>query len=78
MEWHTFVKFLAVEKHYGEMHKQHTPIHMAALFDHKDIVKFLTLEMHCDSTSRNANNHTVHLATMKGHLRMLQFLISEL
>ena len=38
-------------------------MHMAVQFGHKDIVKLLSLEMHCDSTSRNANNHTaLHLA----------------
>ena len=37
------------EKHYAEMHEQYTPIYtLAALFGHKDIVKFLTLEMHYD------------------------------
>ena len=77
MEWHTdIVMFLTVEKHYEEMHEQHTPIYTHGSTNwSQNIVNFFILEMHCDSTSRNANNHTaLHLTTKKGHLRMVQFL----
>ena len=43
-----------------------------------EIVKFLTLEMHCDPTSRNAHNTTaLHLAAGNGHLDIVRFIISE-
>ena len=39
-----------------------------------DIVKFLTLETHCDPTSRNAGNVTaLHVSAIKGHLDVLRF-----
>ena len=45
---------------------------------HIDVVKFLTLEMHCDPISRNANSDTaLHLAVMNGHLDIVQFFISD-
>ena len=51
---------------------------MAALGGHIDIVKFLTLEMNCDPTSRNAYNNTaLHLAVVNGHLDIVQFFISD-
>ena len=41
-------------------------------------MKFLTLEMHCDPTSRNANSDTaLHLAVVNGHLDIIKFFISE-
>ena len=53
---------------------QETPLHMAALDGHVEVVKFLTLEMHCDPTSRNANSDTaLHLAVVNGHLDIIKF-----
>ena len=56
--------------------KKNTPLHMAARNDHIEIVKFLTIEMHCDPTSRNADNDTA-LAIMNGHSDVVQFFISD-
>ena len=43
----------------------------AALSGHTEVVKFLILEMHCEPTSRNANNNiAVHLV-VKGHLNVI-------
>ena len=37
----------------------------AALSGHTEVVKFLILEMHCEPTSRNANNNiAVHLVVI--------------
>ena len=76
------VKFLTVEKHRDSMCRepgyQRTPLHMAALGGHISIIKFLILEMHCEPTSRDANNDTaLHLAAVKGHLDIVQFFISD-
>ena len=58
---------------------ENTPLHMAAKYGHKEIVKFLTLEMHCDPTRRNAYNSTaLQLAAMNGHLHIIKFFISDL
>ena len=44
---------------------------------HTDIVKLLTLEMHCTLASRDANNNTaLHVAVGKRHLEIVQFIIS--
>ena len=57
---------------------QDTPLHWAALEGHIDVVKFLTLEMHCDPTSRNADSNTaLHVAAGNGHLDVVQFFISD-
>ena len=45
--------------------------------NYMDIVKFLTLEMHCDPTSRNGHNASaLHGAAEGGHLDIVQFFIS--
>ena len=41
-------------------------------------MKFLVLEIHCDPTSKNTNNDTaLYLAVVKGHLDIVQLLISD-
>ena len=46
---------------------------MAAQNGHTDIVKFLTLKMNCDPTSRNADNVTaLHLAVLEGLFNIIQ------
>ena len=53
---------------------QDTPLHMAALGNHINIIKFLIVEMHCDPISKTSDNFTaLHLAV---HLNVAQFLIS--
>ena len=43
--------------------QQSTPLHRAVIDGHIEVVKFLTLEKHCEPTSRDENNHTaLHLA----------------
>ena len=45
-----------------------TSLRAAALNGHIGVVKFLTVEMHCDPTSRDGNNDTVlHLGVLGGH-----------
>ena len=52
-----------------------TPPHFVAHSGCKDIIKFLTLEMHCDPTSRNGNSATaLHLAVVEGHLDPIFFI----
>ena len=42
------------------------------------IVKFLTLKMHCDPTSRSVHNATaLHVAVEGGHLDIVRFFISD-
>ena len=42
------------------------------------IVKFLTIEMHCDPTTRNTNYLTaLHFAVVNGHLDIIHFFISD-
>ena len=44
-----------------------------------DIVKFLTMEKHCDPMSQNFNSNTaLHNAVMGGHLEVVMFFIEEL
>ena len=44
-----------------------------------DIVKFLTLEKHCDPMSRDIHgNTTVHHAVLNGQLEIVKFLIEKL
>ena len=53
---------------------QDTPLHIAPLGGHINIIKFLIVEMHCDPISRTSDNFTaLHLAV---HLYVVQFLIS--
>ena len=52
---------------------------MAARSGHLDIVKYLTLERHCDHLCTDAGNDTpLHVATMFGHLKVVQFFIETL
>ena len=52
-----------------------TPLHMAVVGDHIEVVKFLTLETHCEPTSRDEDNDTaLHLAVMNGHLGLSSIL----
>ena len=57
---------------------RNTPLHLAAQTGHKDIVKFLTVEIHCSSTNRDANSVTaLHIAATSGHLNIVKFVISD-
>ena len=57
---------------------QDTPLHNAAQYGHIEVVKFLTIDMHCDPTSKNARKQTpLHLAAGKGYLNIIKFFISN-
>ena len=59
--------------------EQSTPLHRAVVDGRIEVVKFLTVEKHCEPTSRDENNHTaLHLAVAKGHLDLVQFFTSDL
>ena len=46
---------------------------------HTDIVKFLTVEKHCDPLSQDIfHNTTLHHAVISGYLEIVKFLIEEL
>ena len=52
-----------------------TPFHLASLYGHLDIVKYLTNEAHADASSRdNAGWTPLHWAALKGHLDIVKFL----
>jgi len=56
-----------------------TPLYHAASNGHLDIVKFLTLEKHCNPTSRTSSGTTlIHRAAQYGHLEILKFFITDL
>jgi len=56
-----------------------TPLHLAAEEGHIEIVKFLTMEKHCDPMSRNIHNNTaLHCAVLNGHMQVVKFFIEEL
>ena len=49
--------------------KQNTPLHRASVHGHIGVVKFLTLEIHCDPKCRNGDNYTaIHIAAENGHI----------
>ena len=55
-----------------------TPLHCAANSGHFDIVKFLTLEKHCNPTFRNSDGATpIHGAAQQGHFDILKFFITD-
>ena len=51
---------------------------MAASRGHLDIVKYLTLEQHCDPLCTNRENNTLHHAASRGHLEVVKFFIETL
>ena len=56
-----------------------TPLNFAAGKGHMDIVKFLTLEKHCDPMSRDRiGNTALHHAILNGQLETVKFLIEKL
>ena len=56
-----------------------TPLHLAAMEGHIEIVKFLTVEKNCDPISETIKEITVlHGAALRGHLEIVKFLIEEL
>jgi len=57
----------------------YTPLHTAAQNGHIDIVKFFTLEKHCDPMLRDRdNNAALHIAVLQGRFEIVRFLIEEL
>jgi len=56
-----------------------TPLHYAAMKGDLGIVKFLTLEKHCDSMSTNIYGNTaLHIAVHFGHLEIVKFFVEVL
>ena len=46
---------------------------------HLGIVKFLTLEQHCNPNQKDLKKNTpLHTAARKGHLQVVQFFVEEL
>ena len=55
-----------------------TPLHLASLCGHLDIVRYLLEERNCDLECRTEYESTpLHCAAMEGSLDIVQYLISE-
>ena len=53
--------------------------HYAAKEGHRDVVKFLTVEKHCDPMCKSLNLDTpLHSAVLGGHLEIVKFFIEKL
>ena len=77
------MKFLVEEQNCNPSHldkNKVTPLHLAAVTGHLDVVKYLTLEQHCDplSTDTEFNNTPLHFAVEYGQLEVVKFFIETL
>ena len=55
-----------------------TPLHLASLYGHLDIVRYLVEQRNCDVNCRNKYKTTpLHFAAYKGRLHIVQYLIIE-
>ena len=58
---------------------KYTPLHCAAEKGHMNIVKFLTLEKHCDPMCRGSDQDTpLHMAARYDHIEVVEFLTIEM
>ena len=58
---------------------KYTPLHCAAMKGQIDIVKYLTVEKHCNPLCRDISQNTpLHKAAQKGHIDTVKFLVEEL
>ena len=56
----------------------HTPLHVASIHGHLDIVQFLVCEIGCDPVSTNSGGQScLHLAAQHGHLPVMRYLLEE-
>ena len=56
-----------------------TPLHRAAMEGHMNIVKFLTVERHCDPMCRDIHGDTaLHYAVIRGQIETVKFLTEKL
>lgn len=55
------------------------PIHLAALYGHLEIVKYLVQDMKCDPNIPNLDGHRcIHAVVRNGYLEILKYLVEEL
>ena len=55
-----------------------TPLHLAALWDHLEVVQYLIEDCKASVHAKNVNGHTpLHIAAFEGHIEMVQYLVED-
>ena len=76
------VKYLVEEKHFDphscKDENKHSPLHLASLHGHLDVVKYLVEERNCDVECRNIYGATpLHKASAGGYFDVVHYLVID-